>query len=161
MILMNKNNALQQGFTLIEVLVAMVIMAVAVPALMQSISTQTSHLVYVKEKSMAQWVATNQFITMDLTRLITGKLPIGKDSGEVEMAGQNWSWESNTKEFSEQPMKSIYAVKIDVFLSDNTDSGDDPSPLVTHYGFLYDPSSAKGDNLVDKYCSLKAKPSWC
>jgi general secretion pathway protein I len=87
---------LQCGFTLLEVLVALAIVAIALGASIKA-SGQFSHNAgHLKEKTLAQWIAENKAVEYRLQ----GTLPaLGHQEGDVNMAGQEWRWQvkvSNT-----------------------------------------------------------------
>jgi general secretion pathway protein I len=79
----------QHGFTLIEVLVALVIVALGMAALLESLGSAADTSTWLRDKTIAQWIAFNQLQT---TRL-TGTLPmIGTTDGELDYAGRHWRW---------------------------------------------------------------------
>lgn len=84
----------QQGFTLLEVLVALAVIAIAMGGVMRAVSLNVSNTGYLQEKTMAHWVALNkmnEFTAMD-------KFPRagGRDKGEVYFAGHEWTWSAST-----------------------------------------------------------------
>ncbi len=83
----------QRAFTLIEVLVALAIVAFGLTALF-SVTTQTARAsTYLREKTFAQWIALNRITEARLT----GQPPSDdKTEGETKFAGQNWRWELKT-----------------------------------------------------------------
>jgi general secretion pathway protein I len=79
----------QRGFTLIEVLVALVIVALGMSALLETLGSAADTANYLRDKSFAQWIAFNQLAT---TRL-SGTLPSdGTTNGELDYAGRHWRW---------------------------------------------------------------------
>lgn len=87
----------KQGFTLVEVMVAMAIVALALPALLGQISSQVDHTAYMRDKSVAQWVAQNQLEILQLEYALNQKLLKGSASGSTEMAGRTWYWQVNSE----------------------------------------------------------------
>ena len=78
-----------RGFTLIEVLVALVIVAVGMAAVLATLSSSAGTISYLRDKTFANWVALNQIA---LVR-ISGQLPApGKSDGDVDFAGRKWHW---------------------------------------------------------------------
>jgi len=76
----------EQGFTLIEVLVALAIIAIAMTAIVQTAVLAANQQIYLEEKTFANWIALNQIALKRLT-------PKEVDSeGEVDMASRQWSW---------------------------------------------------------------------
>lgn len=87
-----KRHRLRRGFTLIEVLVALVIVAVGMSALMGALSSSAKTVVYMQDKTFAEWVALNQIATVRL-KLIQSQLPpTGNTNGDIEFANQTWHW---------------------------------------------------------------------
>jgi len=75
-----------RGMTLIEVLVALVIIAVALSAAIRSVNAGVVNTDYLKQKSFAHWVAMNQVAEQQVT-LFDGAQD---EWTQVEMAGQDW-----------------------------------------------------------------------
>lgn len=79
-----------RGFTLIEVLVALTIVAVGMAAVMTAISSSANTVVYLRDKTFAQWVALNKIATLR----ISGQQPAqGDTEGDLDdFAGRSWHW---------------------------------------------------------------------
>lgn len=77
-----------KGFTLIEVLVAMAIFALAGVAVLKSATEQINSLGYLEEKALASMVADNQLTLMMLQK----SPPRTEKKGKTEMAGRTWYW---------------------------------------------------------------------
>ncbi|UBO76101.1 GspI family T2SS minor pseudopilin variant ExeI [Aeromonas rivuli] len=78
-----------RGMTLLEVMVALVVFAIAGLAVMKTASEHLSGLSYLEQKTLATWVVQNQLVQQRLE----GSWP--SDSwveGDEEMAGQRWYW---------------------------------------------------------------------
>ncbi len=89
------------GFTLVEVLVALAIVAFGLTALFAATSQTVQASAYLREKTLAQWIALNRITEARLE----GQAPADEDmSGEIEYAGQTWRWELKT---IETPVKGI------------------------------------------------------
>ena len=81
-----------RGFTLVEVMVALAVVAIALPAVLTALYQQIDHVGYLRDKSMAHMVAAN---TLAETRIIiasTRSLQAGKDSGQAQLADRDWYW---------------------------------------------------------------------
>mgnify|MGYP001548877174 CR=1 FL=1 len=51
-----------RAFTLVEVMVALAVVAIALPALLGALSQQVDATGYLRDKSLAQWVAANNVV---------------------------------------------------------------------------------------------------
>lgn len=81
------------GFTLVEVLVALAIVAFGLSALFAATTQTVQASAYLREKTLAQWIALNRITEARLE----GKPPADENmSGEIEYAGQTWRWELET-----------------------------------------------------------------
>jgi len=81
-----------KGFTLVEVMVAMLIVGVALPALLFQVIAMVDGTGELRNKAVAQWVAENQLATIKLQKHMNGSVPRGKLTGEAQMAGTTWVW---------------------------------------------------------------------
>ena len=86
-----------RGFTLVEVMVALAIVAIALPAVLMSLSRQIDDTAYLRDKSLAHMVAANKLQEMRLVIASTRTLTAGKDGGAARMADRDWYWWVETK----------------------------------------------------------------
>lgn len=82
----------QKGFTLVEVMVALAVVAVALPALMFTLFQQIDGTAYLRDKSLAHAVAANALAELRIVAEATRSLPRGDSSGVTEMADRQWYW---------------------------------------------------------------------
>ncbi len=61
-----KQSREQSGFTLIEVMVALTIIAISLGALISSSGSQASSASYLKQKTLAHWVALNELAQLNI-----------------------------------------------------------------------------------------------
>lgn len=79
----------QPGFTLIEVLVALVIVALGLLAAFGQVNQTLTTASRLRDKTFADWVALNQLTAQRLP----GQFPaIGSNSGETEMGHARWHY---------------------------------------------------------------------
>lgn len=84
-----------RGFTLIEVLVALVIVAFGMAALLEALSTSAQNVSQLRERTLAEWVALNQVATV---RLRLALPPLGTTLGVVKDFGNNnWQWRQTVR----------------------------------------------------------------
>jgi type II secretion system protein I len=80
----------QCGFTLIEVMVALVIVAFGMGAVLAALSSAAGNITALHDKTLAQWVALNQVAD---TRLSLQVPTTGATEGDVKAFGNsNWHW---------------------------------------------------------------------
>jgi len=115
------------GFTLIEVMVALVIASLALVAVMASISQMVDAGIAMRERTYASWIAQNQIAEL---RLSNAEPEVSESSGEVEFAGVEWAW---TATISETGVEFLYRVDVAVFFA-----GDD-AVIRTVTGFIGEP----------------------
>lgn len=77
-----------RGFTLLECLVALAIIAVALMAALRSTGNSTQTTLTLRDHTLAQWVAQNQ---LALLRAEQGWPPIGRSETETVQGGQRFS----------------------------------------------------------------------
>lgn len=86
----------QRGFTLVEVLVALMIVAMGLAALMVAVSGTARTSGYLRDKTLAQWIALNRLSEVRLNS--SNKFAQNTDTAEVDFAGRTWHYD--TKYFS-------------------------------------------------------------
>lgn len=86
---MNRALAQHAGFTLLEVMVALSIVAIGLAAVIQVSASYTSNISYLRDKTLASWVAGNILTEQQVTRSWP---EVGSHKGSYSMAGQEWDW---------------------------------------------------------------------
>lgn len=79
-----------QGFTLMEVLIALAVLAIGMIAVIGTAGTSTRQAAELKDETFAHWVAMNELTTL---RLASAWPDVGTHKGEADMAGQQWHWQ--------------------------------------------------------------------
>lgn len=80
-----------QGFTLIEVLIALAFLALAMSAIIATAGVSIRDAAELQDETFAHWVAMNELTTL---RLAPAWPAIGTQKGNAEMAGQKWNWQA-------------------------------------------------------------------
>jgi len=88
----------QRGFTLIEVMVALAVIAIALAACISSSATAINNLAGMKERTIAHFVAMNELAQVEIQG---NKIPQKLD-GTTEMAGHEWYWKMEIKNTSDE-----------------------------------------------------------
>lgn len=93
-----------KGFTLIEVLVAMTIIAVGVSALVGSAASSAWRADYLREREFGRWVASNILAELQVVPAWPG---IGSKNTEVEMGTQTWYVRTRTQEVADADLRRV------------------------------------------------------
>lgn len=103
------------GFTLLETLVALAIIALALGSAMRAIGSTASAAGHLRDHTLATWIAENRLAEM---RARQAWPPIGQRQGRSDMGGSTFLW---TEIVSGTPNPLFRRVDIEVFdASDNT-----------------------------------------
>ncbi len=125
-----------RGFTLLEVLVALAVLALSLGAAIQAGSAYTRNQAYLRDRTFAEWIARNRLAEAQLS----GEWPsIGQQKGEVEFplgaspdSGREWRW---VMQVTQTPEEDLRRLDIDIFPLDAPES----EPLARLSGFLNKP----------------------
>ncbi len=124
---LNKPNPKVQGFTLIEVLLALLIIAIALTALLKATTEDVANTARLKDKTMRHWVGM-QAMTMIQTGMLT--IPANQELSKVTtIFGQRWYWRAK---LSSLPLKNARQVTL-TFSDKATGPFHDPLIGYTYY----------------------------
>jgi len=119
---MNKSprkHALRQskskGFTLIEVMVALAIIAIALASLIKASGNHTKSAGYLKTKTLAHYVAMNEIIDIQIKKTWPN---IGELKKSTEMAGVEWFWTRSVEKLNDDN-DYIRSLKFSVYLDED------------------------------------------
>lgn len=116
-----------RGFTLIEVMVALVVASLALVAVMASTSQMIDAGTSMRDRTYAAWIAQNKIAEM---RLANTEPEVSTSNGEVDFADLEWGW---TATVSETGVEYLYRVDVEVSFA----GSDDVIRTVT--GFIGEP----------------------
>ncbi len=126
------------GFTLIEVLVAIAIVAIGMAAVLESLTASANTVLYLKDKTIAEWVGLNQIATTRL-QLQPGQVPMqGNTTGDMDYAGRSWHWR---QEVTATQVVGIVRIDVKVRPAD-VKAGDDNGWFATVSGIAGDALAA-------------------
>lgn len=94
----------QRGFTLIEILIAMAILAIAMGALMQTAAQNASNTSGLRDRTLAQWVAANKLAELQTQKTWS---PLGKTKGEMTMANSQWFWQVEVLKVHDDDLRRV------------------------------------------------------
>jgi general secretion pathway protein I len=124
----SRNPAPAAGFTLLEVLIAILLLALSLTALVRLAGLEARASAHLRDSTLAQWAAANALAEARLRESFPG---IGRSDGETTLGGQRWHWQL---EVSATDEASIRRMEARVFAA--TDERDaDIAPLTTLTGF--------------------------
>ena len=136
-----KRNPRNCGFTLIEVVVALAIVAIGMLAVFKTIGDTTHNVTELRDRSFAAWIADNRITEIR----ISGEMPsVEQTAGEVEFAGRRWHWITKVSQTQVQGLR-----RIDV--SVRRDGDPDSASLVNLAGFVGATATASPTMPVDWY----------
>lgn len=101
----------QEGFTLVEVLAALLIFSVAIIGLSRASTQSVAHTQRLTHKTYAGVVADNQLIHARMRRGV-----VGTKSGREEAGGQTYEWRLETVE---TPQKGLLELRVSVSQEDD------------------------------------------
>ena len=126
--------ALSRGFTLIEVLVALSIVALSLTAVTASISQMIDAGNTMRQRTYASWIGQNRIAELRLAE----QLPeVGASNGTVEYANVEWSWRAVV---AETGVEQLYRIDVSVSLAGQTET------IRTVTGFVSPPAPSGSAN---------------
>lgn len=139
------------GFTLVEVMVALLIVAIGLSALMITVSSTARTSGFLRDKTVAQWIALNRLTEV---RLNLNKFAANTDTGEVNFANRTWHYDTRYFDTSVATMKRVV---VRVYAGDAKTKS---NPVAESTGFLGSSISTPGtSNAVDWTLGTTAIPT--
>lgn len=119
------------GFTLLEVMVALAVVALAMAAVIKAAGEYADNQSYLRDRTLTMWVARNVLVQHQLEN----QWPrVGEREGTLEMGRREWQWLANISQTEEEKLR-----RIDVEVRSPDSEDDDPITVLS--GFLKQPDS--------------------
>lgn len=122
----------ESGFTLLEAMVALVIVALGMMAVTTQINRYAMTAAYMEEKTLASWIASNRIVEISVGNVWP---EIGAEEDELDYAGRRWSLRI---EVSETAVDNLRRVDVDVALATL------PDRVVHRVSGLVEPPAPRG-----------------
>jgi general secretion pathway protein I len=114
--------ASSRGFTLVEVLVALAVLAIALAAVMRAMAQAVDTTVSLREHNVALWVAQNRLVEHEMRQDWPAADTI---DGEALMGGEKWFWREQVSTTPEPKIR-----RIEITVRRTADSKDTRAKLV-------------------------------
>ncbi len=121
---MNGRRSAPGGFTLVEILIALAVVAIALTAAAHSVGTAVDTTAALRERTLARWVAEDKLSELELKREWPA---LDTKEGDAEMGGRKFHW---IQETGATPVTRMRRVEVSVLLPGAK------VPLVRLTGFL-------------------------
>ena len=120
-----------RAFTLVEVLIALVVLAVLGFTVSARVGEVASQTFSIERRTVAHWVASNHIHRLRISqRGGTSPLDAGRDRERVTLAGREWALDINVQDTSQATFKRI---EVDVF---EIQEGEEIGPLEHMTAFI-------------------------
>ena len=107
---MLRNNHRSAGFTLIEVLIALAVLAIAMLAVIGTAGSSTRVTAELRDETLAHWVAMNELTAL---RVSPTWPALGKQEGDAVMGDRKWHWQAKVATTSDPDL-----LRVDIDVSD-------------------------------------------
>jgi general secretion pathway protein I len=130
-----------RGFTLVEVLIALVVVAMGLAALMSAVSGTARASGYLREKTQAQWIALNRLSEVRIN--LPQKFGQNTDTGELDFANHHWHYDTRYFDTTIPTMRRV-VVRVWAGPADKKSN-----PLAESIGFIGTSLATPGSSNVD------------
>ncbi|MGI9223335.1 MAG: type II secretion system minor pseudopilin GspI [Woeseiaceae bacterium] len=101
----------QHGFTLVEVMVALSIVALSLLGIAASMNQMIDAANTMRERTYASWIAQNKIAEL---RLANAQAEVSTTSGEIDYANTTWAW---NVDISETGIEDFFRIDVAVSLA--------------------------------------------
>lgn len=94
----------RRGFTLIEMVVALAVVAIAMGAILSGMARYADNASHLRLRTLALWVAHNRLTELELQRQWPD---LGKSEGQAEMGGASWRWQATISKTDDEHVRRV------------------------------------------------------
>ncbi|MCK5719395.1 MAG: type II secretion system minor pseudopilin GspI [Thiomargarita sp.] len=116
------------GFTLLEILVALAVLAIGLGAAIKVSTENIENTNYLRDKMLAHWVGMNVLTEIQVRN---EWLSIGKQQGTMSMANREWFWILRVSETADNELRRL---NVAVYYSDS--NADKTNSIAILTGFV-------------------------
>jgi len=98
----------QRGFTLIEVLIALMVISISLVAIAGEMISMLNAANTMQERTYASWIAHNKITEMRLANVVP---EVSTSSGELDYANREWAWRAVV---SETGVENLFRVDVTI-----------------------------------------------
>jgi general secretion pathway protein I len=139
-----------RGFTLVEVLVALMIVALGLTALMVAVNGTARTSGFLRDKTLAQWIALNR---LSEVRLNVVKFGQNTDTGELDFGNRKWHYDTR---YFDTSIASMKRVVVRVYLGEAKTKG---NALAQAVGFTGGSLATPGSYIADWTTGIVTAPA--
>ena len=139
-----------RGFTLVEVLVALMIVALGLTALMVAVNGTARTSGFLRDKTLAQWIALNR---LSEVRLNVVKFGQNTDTGELDFGNRKWHYDTR---YFDTSIASMKRVVVRVYLGEAKTKG---NALAQAVGFTGGSLATPGSYIADWTTGIVTSPA--
>ena len=118
-----------RGFTLVEVLVALAVLAIALAAVMRAMAQAIDTTATLRQHEVALWVAQNRLVQHEMGQDWPS---VDTTNGDADMGGRKWYWREQVSTTPEPKIR-----RIEITIRETADSKETVAKLV---GYLRNPA---------------------
>ncbi len=118
-----------RGFTLVEVLVALAVLAIALAAVMRAMAQAIDTTATLRQHEVALWVAQNRLVQHEMAQDWPS---VDTTDGDADMGGRKWYWREQVSTTPEPKIR-----RIEITIRETADSKETVAKLV---GYLRNPA---------------------
>lgn len=130
---LNRLDKWSKGFTLIEMLVALAVVAIALSALSSNYISYFDTTSRLKENTLARWIAENRLVQAQIE---TPWPALGTKQGSLRYADADWQWEQVVRPSPDQDFRQIQ-----IQVGKKAAPGKSMSPVFQLVGYAHKPGA--------------------